>query len=50
MSKFKANPLNSLEKYLEFKFDESRRIMVDVEVTTADTTGWDIHKNTIEVC
>ena len=50
MSGFKVDPLKTLKRYLEFKFDESRRFTVDVEVTTTDSTGWDIHKNTTEVC
>ena len=50
MSGYKVNPLKTLEKYLEFKFDESRRLTVDVEVTTTDSIGWDIHRNTTEVC
>lgn len=50
LSEFKTDPSKSVEKHLEFRFDESRRIAVDVEVITADTIGWDIHCNTNEVC
>ena len=50
LSGFKTDPSKSVEKYLEFRFDESRRIAVDVELITADATGWDIHCNTNEVC
>ena len=49
LSGFKTNPSKSVE-HLEFRFDESRRIVVDVEVTTADAAGWDIHYNINEVC
>jgi len=51
LSNFKADPLKTLHKNLEFKFDESRSITVDAEVTTADPSGWDILKGaTTEVC
>ena len=49
LSEFKTSPIKSLEKYLDFKFDESSRITVDVEMTTVDTTGWDILNKTNEV-
>ena len=50
LSGFKTDPSKSIKKYLEFKFDKSRRIALDVEVTTTDSTGWEIHRNTTEVC
>ena len=49
LSGFKTDPSKSIAKYLEFRFDESRRITVDAEVTTADATGWDVHSSSNEV-
>ena len=49
MSGFKTDPTKSVKKYLEFKFDKSTKITVDVEVTSANPTGWNIHRNTTEV-
>lgn len=50
MSGFKTDPSKSINRYLEFKFDNSRKVSLDVEVTTTEIIGWDIvHNNTTEV-